>query len=843
MAIIQISRIIQRSGNLVDLPQLAEAEFGWATDVKRLFIGKTEPNENIEVLTSYSTISFGQLDGSYGNLNFNNPVTGQIISYDANSNVWVNTGGNALNPSDTAQYSNNLVHLGSVDNVKLGGGSVGYVLETDGKGNLSWSSKGTLRNEILALSDNTVGNNTPVIIQVDSNTPYTQGLEITITGANAAGANTIINGQTFYIELANDFPISGNAALFLDPGLNTPVDGSALGPYTANSGIATALLGGSGAGIGVPAGITSSIQYNEGGGAFGGSAGLTWNVSSSLLNVTGNATISGTSNVGALSASSTVRGTQLISTTILANTPPLVVSSSTRVANLNAATAGNLITGTSNIIVDANGNISMSAGGNANIVIVSTDRTLIVSGNANIGNLIITGAISSTGNANIGNLGVTGVFATTLSATGNANVGNIGANIGRFTNVQGNGALLTNLPAGNIVGQVANALVAGTVYANAQPNITSTGTLNTLSVSGNATIGNIGTPGSITATGSIRSSGIVASNSSMIINSFAGAVEGAQMTMAYKGISGLTGQANSTWNLDVDASNNFRIFSVNASGVNNVPITLSENGNVTLSNALPITSGGTGQTTTTAAINALLPNQSGNSGNGLVTNGTNVSWAAMATEAWVKNLINTIEPIGTIKAWAGAIGSIPSGWALCNGANNTLNLTDRFITGFGGGVYQQNTTPGTPGGGSVPVTGSTSSAGLHSHSGSTAAAFLNILQIPGHAHTFRNIRYSESAAGSTYSWTDPVYGLQDLTGAGSSRGVDFDNGVYIILSGTAYTGGVGSTYYENFNGLRDAEAHYHGIFTDGLHNHSVTGTAALPGFFVLAFIQKMANLV
>jgi hypothetical protein len=52
MAIIQISKIQQRSGNLVDLPQLDEAQFGWATDAKRLFIGKTTPNENVEVLKS-----------------------------------------------------------------------------------------------------------------------------------------------------------------------------------------------------------------------------------------------------------------------------------------------------------------------------------------------------------------------------------------------------------------------------------------------------------------------------------------------------------------------------------------------------------------------------------------------------------------------------------------------------------------------------------------------------------------------------------------------------------------------------------------------------------------------
>jgi hypothetical protein len=45
----------------------------------------------------------------------------------------------------------------------------------------------------------------------------------------------------------------------------------------------------------------------------------------------------------------------------------------------------------------------------------------------------------------------------------------------------------------NVSGQVANALIAGTVYTNAQPNITSVGTLSSLSVSGDANVGNLNT--------------------------------------------------------------------------------------------------------------------------------------------------------------------------------------------------------------------------------------------------------------------------------------------------------------------------------------------------------------
>ena len=115
MAIVQISKIQQRSGNLVDLPQLDDAEFGWANDARRLFIGKTTPNENVEILTSYSTISFSQLDGAVGNLNISNltAANGQILSFD--SSDWVNRGGNA----------GGLLTLGDVGNVKIDGGAIG----------------------------------------------------------------------------------------------------------------------------------------------------------------------------------------------------------------------------------------------------------------------------------------------------------------------------------------------------------------------------------------------------------------------------------------------------------------------------------------------------------------------------------------------------------------------------------------------------------------------------------------------------------------------------------------------------------------------------------------------
>lgn len=63
MAIVQISRITQRKGLAVDLPQpLAGAELGWALDERRLYIGNGSLDEgapvigNTEVLTEFSDI-------------------------------------------------------------------------------------------------------------------------------------------------------------------------------------------------------------------------------------------------------------------------------------------------------------------------------------------------------------------------------------------------------------------------------------------------------------------------------------------------------------------------------------------------------------------------------------------------------------------------------------------------------------------------------------------------------------------------------------------------------------------------------------------------------------------
>ena len=522
MAILQISKIQQRSGNLVDLPQLDEAEFGWASDQKRLFIGKITPNENVEVLTGYSAISFSQIDGAVGNINItaSSLANGEVLAFDGTN--WVNRGGNA----------GGLITLGDAGNVKLDGGASGYVLQTDGTGNLSWTPKAT----ITASIENVTKANPAVVTTTEDNF-FTEGSRVTIT--NAQGM-TELNGNSYYANVLT----SNTFSLYSDSGLSTPVDSSAYSAYaytnvsattvttnrvtignstqfTANAAVsfignmstsgitanttyyvydkptgttiriatsadgnasnilslqtttgltanvyqqggrAIANVGGSG-GILAASPPANAIQFNSGG-TLAGSAALTYDSVATLLTVNGNA------NVGNLVSSGLVTGTRLFSN-IATGTAPIQAVSTTRVANLNVAHAnvsdfGAVTTQTTGtfypIFVSANTSANYALASNANI-----------SFNAATG-LLTTSTLAVTGNANVGNLGTAGL----IVATGNVSGG--------------------NLVTGGVVAATGNVSGGNLVTAGA------------LSVTGNANVGNLGTAGLIIATGNITGGNLV----------------------------------------------------------------------------------------------------------------------------------------------------------------------------------------------------------------------------------------------------------------------------------------------------------------------------------------------
>ena len=81
-----------------------------------------------------------------------------------------------------------------------------------------------------------------------------------------------------------------------------------------------------------------------------------------------------------------------------------------------------------------------------------------------------------------------------------------------------------------------------------------------------------------TVSGWLGTTGYIRSGGSIIVDGTAD--EGGQIILSYRSISGLSGQSNSTWNIDVGDANNFRVFRQNASGQIYTPIDVSETGGI-----------------------------------------------------------------------------------------------------------------------------------------------------------------------------------------------------------------------------------------------------------------------
>ena len=163
-----------------------------------------------------------------------------------------------------------------------------------------------------------------------------------------------------------------------------------------------------------------------------------------------------------------------------------------------------------------------------------------------------------------------------------------------------------------------------------------------------------------------------------------------------------------------------------------------------------------------------------------------------------QNTLNSFVPIGSIILWYGAVGTIPTGWQLCDGTTITLpngttyptpDLRDRFVVGAGG-----NYTAGSA------ADAAMSEAGSHSHSGNTAASSVTI---------------------ESFGW-GTVGG--DLGAA---------------TAGTLLVGSGNTEYRESLESIRQAGAarttgsHSHNIGIDGSHIHSFN-----PPYYALCYIMK-----
>jgi len=286
-----------------------------------------------------------------------------------------------------------------------------------------------------------------------------------------------------------------------------------------------------------PGGSNTQVQFNDDE-SFGGSAAFTFNKTSNLVSMGGALSVTGNANVNNLGtaqvlASANVTAPQFISN-ISTGSAPLVVTSTTRVANLDVEKAG--IANTVNDAAQPN----ITSVGTLTGLTVSSTITGSVSGTA--------ATVTTAAQPNITSVGTL----TTLSVSGNAIVGNIGAAAGVFTDVSGNGSALTALNASNVSsGTLAQARLANasstlgnttltlggtvtvvtglssitattffgdlsgaattatTVTSAAQPNITSVGTLGGLAVNGAVLV-----DGTITAVSVVANTGTFTGNGS-----------------------------------------------------------------------------------------------------------------------------------------------------------------------------------------------------------------------------------------------------------------------------------------------------------------------------------------
>ena len=194
-------------------------------------------------------------------------------------------------------------------------------------------------------------------------------------------------------------------------------------------------------------------------------------VSTFTVNQQGQLTAAGSTSIAANAANLT--GTALAS--------GITTSSLTTVGTLsNLIANGNInLTGASNVSLGAVGNVKITGGSSGQVI--QTD------GSGNLSFVSISSSSISNGNSNVnigtanGNVTISAVGNTTITVTGT------GANITGYANISGN-LVAANANLGNLAS--AN-YFTGTLTTNAQPNITSVGTLTALDVTGNITNGNV----------------------------------------------------------------------------------------------------------------------------------------------------------------------------------------------------------------------------------------------------------------------------------------------------------------------------------------------------------------
>ena len=135
---------------------------------------------------------------------------------------------------------------------------------------------------------------------------------------------------------------------------------------------------------------------------------------------------------------------------------------------------------------------------------------------------------------------------------------------------------------------------------------------------------------------------------------------------------------------------------------------------------------------------------------------------------------NILIPTGVIVLWSGAANAIPAGWTLCNGANSTPDLRNRFIVGAGS-TYGVNATGGSTD--AIIVS--------HNHNANSTSSVTD----PGHAHNFSARGDDGTGSGLGYS----VVGYNGNIGSGGGNMSNATTGITVGTITTITTTGSSAT--------------------------------------------------
>jgi len=357
----------------------------------------------------------------------------------------------------------------------------------------------------------TVGTSNVTFVQFSGAGSFTAGAGLTLTGTvfsvNTDNLTTDISGGNVVVKTSAQLTTPNIGAA---TGTSLTATGNVAGGNLTTGGVVTAVGNISGGNVAGTTGtftdiggsLTTAAQPNvtslgtlvdltvtgnvDGGNInTGGLVDATGNVSggnlttAGLVLATGNVTGGNITTAGVVEATGNVSGGNLTTAGNIDTTAGIFNGDGFGISNI---AAGNIVglnlsgisNGTSNVdIATADGNITLSVDGTSNVAVIDATG-LVVTGTTGVSGTVTAPAFTAN----------TGLF--TGDGGGLSNV--VGANV---TGEVAFAAVANSVAGGNVTGQVANALVSGTVYTAAQPNITSVGTLTSITSSGDANIAGV----------------------------------------------------------------------------------------------------------------------------------------------------------------------------------------------------------------------------------------------------------------------------------------------------------------------------------------------------------------